>query len=388
MINLLWSGVLMLLLVSGCGWDGTPTRKNDFIPLKSIEITAVSSTIAAKTSIKLSVKGVFLGGQPAGDITDQAVWSSDAPNVAGFVTASTPNLVSGVAPGTATLKANVRGVSSTFVLTVSSATINTMTITPANPSVASGLTTQFAVNGTFSDGSTQDLTFEAAWTSSIGTIATVSDDPASKGLAKGLTAGTATITASFDDLTATTQLTVTSPQLLSITVTPANSSINGSSKTVNFKATGRYSDGTAPDVTATADWDSSQKTVATITAGGVATTVAAGTTSISATLNGVIGRTDLTVTALVLRSSGLKIAPVNLTLNVGAKTQLAVTATFTDGTTQDVTPGSEWSSFPTTTATVGNVAADKGLVTGVAAGVATVTAAFGGQSVTAAVTIR
>ena len=308
-----------------------------------------------------------------------------------FDPAKSPNRVTGgIAPGgTATLTATVGGVSATYSLTVSSATIKTMTVTPANPSVASGLTTQFAVNGTFSDSTAQDLTFDATWAPITGAIATVSNDPANKGLAKGLAAGTATITASFEGVSGTMQLTVTSPLLQSIRVTPANSSIGGFSKTVNFTATGTYSDGTTADVTTTAIWDSSQKSVATITTtGGVATTIAAGTTSISATLNGVSGKTDLNVTALILSANGLKITPVSLPLNVGARSNFTVTATFTDGTAQDVTVSSEWTSNATTIATVGNTGADKGLVIGVAAGIATITATYGGQAMTATVTIQ
>lgn len=102
MINLLWSAVFMVLLVSGCGWNGTPTRQNDFTPLASIEISAVSSTIAAGTSTKLSATGVFVGGLPAGDITDKVIWSSDTPLVASFPYTTSPNknrVVGGIAPG-------------------------------------------------------------------------------------------------------------------------------------------------------------------------------------------------------------------------------------------------------------------------------------------------
>lgn len=388
MINLVWSGILILSLLSGCGFDGTPTRHNDFVPLTSIEITAVSPSIAAKTSTKLSVIGHY-SGLFTRDITDQAAWKSGNMTVAEFMPASSPNRVTGHAPGIATLTATVGSVSATYSLTVSPATIKNMTITPANPSVATGLTTQFAVNGTFSDSTTQDLTFDATWTPITGTIATVSNDPASKGRAKGLAVGTVTITASFDGFSGTSQLNVTAALLQLIAVTPANSSIAGFPKTVNFIATGTYSDGTTADVTTTVTWDSSQKNIATIaTPGGVATTIAAGTTSISATLDGVNGATNFTVTALALSASGLKIAPVSQILTVGARGSFTVTATFTDGTTQNVTASCVWASTAPTIATVGNTATDKGLVIGGAAGSTTITATYGGQTTTATVTIQ
>ena len=151
MIKLFWSGLLTVLLLSGCGWDGTATRPNDFATLTSIQIVPASTTIAAGTSTRLTVIGSY-SGQFTRDVTDQATWSSDNTAVAGFVTASNPNRVTGIAPGSAILKATVGGLSATSHLTVSSATIQTVTITPSAPIIAKGLSTQLSASGTFSDG--------------------------------------------------------------------------------------------------------------------------------------------------------------------------------------------------------------------------------------------
>ena len=235
----------MVLLLSGCGWNGTPTRANDFVPLTSIEITAVSPTIAAGTSTKLSVKGNF-SGLFTRDITGQAVWSSDSPNVAGFITAASPNRVTGLVPGTAVLTATVGSVSATFKLTVSSATITTLTITPSAPTLAKGLNTRFTVSGAFSDSTTQDLTNDVTWSSSVPAVATVSDAAGSKGFAQALAVGTSTITATLNGKSGTTLLTVKEPVLQSITLSPANPSILTLS-TGSFQATGHYSDGSTAD---------------------------------------------------------------------------------------------------------------------------------------------
>src|SRR5512138_11418 len=112
MTNLLRSGFIMMVLLSGCGSNGTPTRNNDFTPLTSIQISAATPTIAAHTSTRLSATGNY-SGLFTRDITDKVVWSSGSPNVAGFVTASSPNRVTGHIPGTAILTATVGNVSST-----------------------------------------------------------------------------------------------------------------------------------------------------------------------------------------------------------------------------------------------------------------------------------
>ena len=97
--------------------------------------------------------------------------------------------------------------------------------------------------------------------------------------------------ASSADLTFTTE----PPTLVSIAVTPADPSIIVGA-TQQFTATGTYSDATTADITGDVTWASSLTAVATIAAAGLATSVAEGTTTISAILGSVVGSTTLTVT--------------------------------------------------------------------------------------------
>lgn len=354
MINRLWSGLVMVFLLSGCGWNGTPTRVNDFTPLASIEIVAespaigVSRTIAANTSTKLRVNGNF-SGLFTRDITDQAVWSSDTPSVAGFVTAANPNRVTGQGSGSAILTATVGSVSATFTLTVSPATVTAITVSPATPTFPKGLSTQFAASGAFSDATTQDLTFDATWDSSDPTVATVSDASSGKGFAQALSAGTTTVRATFGGRNGTTLMTVTEPVLQSITVSPANPSLLTLS-TASFKAVGAYSDGTTPDITSQVAWTSSRPDIATIATSGAAKTLLQGTTSIGATLNGVSGSSTLKVTGGNLTSFTLSAA--NITLAKGTASRMTATGAFGNGVSRDITGAIEWSTANTTFATV------------------------------------
>jgi 6-phosphogluconolactonase len=76
-------------------------------------------------------------------------------------------------------------------------------VTPSNPSVAVGAMQQFAAAGTFSDGSTQDLTHSAVWSSSE-TTATIS----SSGQATGVAIGRLQITATSGSISGSTTLIV------------------------------------------------------------------------------------------------------------------------------------------------------------------------------------
>jgi len=372
----------MLLLLSGCGGNNTPTRHNDITPLTSIEIVADSSTIAVNTSTRLRVTGNF-SGLFSRDITDQAVWQSDTPGVAAFVTATDPIRVTGTGTGSAGLTATVGNVSATFRLTVSPATVTNLTISPPAPTIAKGLTTQFRVTGIFSDSTTQDITFDAGWSSSDTAVATVSDTADSKGFARALAAGTTTISAGFGGVTGTTLLTVTEPLLQSITVSPANASVLSLSK-ANFTATGTFSDGTASDITSQVSWTSSNTIVAPNPTAGATTTSTQGTTTIGATLSGVSGTSTLKVTGGNLVSMSL---PPSMTLVRDTVGPITVNGLFSNNITRDITGLVSWTVTNTSLATVSAPTGNRVLFNALATGTTTITATAGTRSATTSLTV-
>jgi hypothetical protein len=88
--------------------------------------------------------------------------------------------------------------------------------------------------------------------------------------------------------------TTGTPTLVSISVTPANPTITvGMAQ--QFTATGSYSDNSTQNLTSSVTWSSSPSSIATIATTGMATAVAAGSTTITATSGAVTGSTPLTV---------------------------------------------------------------------------------------------
>ncbi|HUA91775.1 MAG TPA: Ig-like domain-containing protein [Terracidiphilus sp.] len=153
-----------------------------------------------------------------------------------------------------------------------------------------GATQQFSVTATYSNGTTGTLTTGVTWSSSSTTVATVN----ASGLATAVAPGTATITAAANGLTATAALTV-QKALKSIAVTPQNATFVAGS-TQQFTATATYSDGSTANVTSSATWASSNTSVATIDSGGLATGMASGSTTISASVDQISGSAPATVT--------------------------------------------------------------------------------------------
>ncbi|MEK7354195.1 MAG: Ig-like domain-containing protein, partial [Chloroflexota bacterium] len=109
------------------------------------------------------------------------------------------------------------------------------------------------------------------------------------------------------------QYSFATKSLVSIAVTPANPTILRSLKQ-QFVASGINSDNTTDNLTSAVIWTSSNTSVATVSAAGLATSLAAGATNIIATLGVISGNTTLTVTqaATVEVNSGNTI-----TLNTG-----------------------------------------------------------------------
>lgn len=98
--------------------------------------------------------------------------------------------------------------------------------------------------------------------------------------------------------TTTSSTSTTSSSLVSITLTPADSTVTSGS-TVSFRAVGTYSDSGTRDLTASVNWSSSATSVATVSnasgSNGTATAVSAGTTVIAASAGTISASTSLTV---------------------------------------------------------------------------------------------
>jgi len=74
-------------------------------------------------------------------------------------------------------------------------TLKSLAITSGSSTVTTGSTVAFAATGTFSDGTTKDLTQQLTWTSSSTGVATVASGGSMAGIATGVAGGTASIMA-------------------------------------------------------------------------------------------------------------------------------------------------------------------------------------------------
>ncbi len=339
--------------------------------LTTIDITPTNAAIPDGTTKQFVAIGTY-SDQSQQDITSIVTWKSSNPGVATISDASgSKGLATGQAPGATTLSATdpASGIKGTTSLFVTSATLKSIAVTPLNALIARGTTQQFAAIGTFTDGSTQDLTGTVQWTSSDTGVAVIS----TTGVALAVNPGSTTIKASTQSVSGTAILNVTAATVSSISVTPGTVTIASGTKT-QYAATGHFSDGTSQVLTSVVNWTTGNGAIATIsnTAGskGRATGTGVGTTTITAELNGVSGSASITVTSAVLRS--LAITPVASSIVKGQTQQFTATGTFSDGSTQNLTSSVQWASTLVFIASIDQT----GLATGVNIGGTLISATF------------
>jgi uncharacterized repeat protein (TIGR01451 family) len=264
---------LTLVSMAGTGWTcGSPnpanvcTRSDALAAGGSYPVITVTVNVAANaTSPQVNTAAVTGGGSAQANASDSTVIVSTAGTQpltvitagtgTGMVTGAGINCVSGSANGcTASLAAGtqvvltqgvtngstfagwngaptmctVAGTTCTFTMpaaaetvtatfTAGAAILKSIAVTPANPTEPISSSLQFTATGTYSDNSMKDITSTVAWASSNTQAATIS----TSGLAMtGNTPGlTTTISASLNEVTGSTLLTISSSPI-SISVTP------------------------------------------------------------------------------------------------------------------------------------------------------------------------
>src|SRR5436309_1202107 len=350
------------------GQAGTAAVTVSSVPVASVTVSPATANVFVGATTQLSA----VTKDAAGSVLSGRVISWTSSNTA-IATVSAAGLVTGVAAGSATITATSEGKSGTASATVTIAPVASVTVSPTAPNMYVGGTVQ--LTATLKDASGNVLSGRAlTWTTGNGAVGTVS----ASGLVTGVAVGAVTITATSEGQAGTAAVTVSSVPVASVTVSPATANVFVGATTqlsaVTKDAAGSVLSGRV------ISWTSSNTAIATVSAAGLVTGVAAGSATITATSEGQSGTARVTVTIVPVAS--VTVSPATAIVGVGAPVQLTATL---KGAAGNVLSGRSvtWASGTPAVATVSST----GLVTGVAAGAATITATSEGQSGTAAVTV-
>ena len=365
----------LALTFAGMGCGGvSSTSSSGGKTLSNIAVSPQTASVQMGQTEQFTATAKYTDGSTA-NVSSTAAWTVDSGSIASV---NNTGLVTTKADGSVTVSASLDGMTGSAALTVQSKTktVSSVSVTPATASVTVGATLQFTATATFSDGTTSDVTSNGTtWSSSAATIATIS----STGLATTASAGQTTLTATYQGKSGSAKLTATVATVMSVAVTPSSASVPVGG-TQQFTATATYSDGSTGNVSSTAAWVSSNTSVATINASGLATAVANGQATMTATYKGKSGSATLTTIAV----TSLAVTPSSVNLLVGGTQQFTATATYANGSTGNVTLSSTWSSSNTKVVTVNST----GFAIAVGTGPATsVTASFDGFNSSATVNV-
>jgi hypothetical protein len=166
--------------------------------------------------------------------------------------------------------------------------LQSLAVGPASPTIETGdtnNTVQMTVTGTNNDGSIASHP-SVAWTIDPTSVATITG----AGLVTSASVGTATITATSNQdpsITATQTVTVTVGCITGITLSPTSGTVTNNDPSVTLDAMAATCNGST-DVTSVATWNSSNTSLATVSAGTV-TIVSGLTTGGTVTVTATIG---------------------------------------------------------------------------------------------------
>ena len=280
------AGGLFIRGTSGSKRDSSAVTVMDPSPLPVASVTlapsSVTVTVGGTASLVATLKDAN-GNALAGRVI---TWVSSNP---GAATVSGTGLVTAATVGATTITATSEGQSGTATVSVTTVPVASVTVSPTTVSMQAGQTVQLTATPKDANG-TALSSRTVTWASSNVGVATVSG-----GVVSGVTAGSVAITATSEGQSGTATASVTAVPVASVSVSPATASVQAG-QTVQLTATPKDVSGNALSGR-TVTWASSNSGVATVSASGAASGVAAGSVTITATSEGHSGTSAVTVTA-------------------------------------------------------------------------------------------
>ncbi|EKR27720.1 bacterial Ig-like domain, group 2 [Leptospira interrogans serovar Bataviae str. L1111] len=340
--------------------------------LNSIQVTSLESGILPKgTNRQFSAIGIFSDGSHQ-DISNDPliVWSSSNPDL---VQVDDSGLASGINLGTAHIRASFQSKQGAEEMTVGDAILSQIQVTSNSPNIPLGKKQKLTATGIYSDNSNRDISSSVIWNSSNSTIANIQNN----GILETADTGIVTVSASTENIIGSVKLIVTPAALVSISVSPTNSTV-AKGLQENFKATGIFTDNSNSDITDQVTWDSSNTDILSISnasdSHGLASTLNQGNVKVTASIGGIQGSTDFTVTQAALTS--IEISPTRTSIAKGLTQKFTAIGIFTDNSKKDITDQVTWNSS-SAIVSVSNLDDNKGLGKTNSVGNTTITATLG-----------
>ena len=234
-----------------------------------IQITPQSVDVPKGTTGSYTAMAYYQDGSSY-DITKQATWHSADTNIANITSlGDDAGYAEALNVGNTTITAMLDGkTSNVATVEVRDAILKSIHISPEGASVPQGLKKEYVAVGTYSDGSTHDISSSASWRSSDTLVATILSTDLFKAEADTHSEGTTHITVRVGDIISNEAVLVVTPkQLFSLEITPAQDQSMNVGTHTQLTVIAHYTGGFSKDVPYDAAWFSSNPSVASVESG-------------------------------------------------------------------------------------------------------------------------
>lgn len=294
------SGVFKALAVGStvvtteyAGYEVNTTITVTDAELTLISITTPTLSVGKGQKIQFTANGTFTDNSIV-DMSSDVNWTSSDSTIGDI---DTKGLLTTLDLGSTQVSATINNIISDVInVTVNPAVVVSIDITPSSAQILRLDTVDFTANGTYSDGTTRDITNLVTWSSSDTSIVSISSWGQS-GRATGLLEGNATITATINSVEKNASIDVIEGTLTSISITIPSQIEEG--RTGSLSAEGTYTNGAngiTKDISSIVTWSSLDSSIASVS-GNTATGVGIGSTDIVATLNGQSDQSNINIIA-------------------------------------------------------------------------------------------
>ncbi len=352
------------LLIVSCESPFAP----DDTEVARLEASPLSVTLTVGETRPVTARVLDDAGNALG--SRRLFWSSQNPAIASV---SQGGIVTGVANGNTQVAVSAGGKSALIPVIVNPRPITLVRVTPSPLALLSGATAQLTAEALDAGGGSVTGR-PVIWATTGATVATVT----STGLVTGVAAGTANVTATIDGVTGSSVVNVQPVPISSIVLAPSTATVIVG-QSLQLTATPRDSVGNALMGRVLA-WSSSNPSVASVSSTGLVTALSRGTATVTASGEGASATARLTIALVPVDT--ITVSPATATLAAGRTLQLTARAVDSTGgllTGREIAWGTDQPSIATVD--------DEGVVTGIAAGRASITATIDGKTGTAVVTV-
>ncbi|MFT6633515.1 MAG: hypothetical protein ACJAS4_003486 [Bacteriovoracaceae bacterium] len=339
------------------------------VTLNSINVYSDLVTIPVEGFANLIAIGFYSNGSTS-IITNDVVWSSSntsAISISGIQ-------ASGVGAGSSNITASLDGKTRAISLFGFNATMVGIEVNYQSLNLPTDGKANLVVTGIYDNGQSIDITQGSTFTSNDSGIITVN----ASGVVSAVAAGTTTIEIDYGGFNHSLPLEITNSTIDSIQVSPIiGSKAQGGEQ--QFIVTANLSDGSTLDITANAGWNSGDESIIDVNSSGLGSLLNNGSTTITASYEGFSSNVNFTVLDKNLSSIAISLSANSLSVGVGG--QVTCIATYSDGTTEDITKSAMYSVSDSSVAIISNNNLEEGRINTIGQGSVLITASFGGMTI-------